>query len=192
MWGKNFPVQYDSFKKTETDYGSTAYGGSTVYSKLERYPAMTRLWAGYAFSVDHNEERGHYYALIDQKETRRVTEYNQPGACANCHAAEAPQLIEEMGWEEFNRTPYNELADRLHRGTSCADCHDPDTIPCALPDLLLNAMEAQGIDITQATRQEMRTYVCAQCHVEYYCRRRQGADLPVDRRQHHRPGQDHR
>ncbi len=29
-------------------------------------------------------------------------------------------------------------------------------------------MEAQGIDITQATRQEMRTYVCAQCHVEYY------------------------
>ncbi len=90
VWGKNFPVQYDSFKKTETDYGSTAYGGSTVYSKLERYPAMTRLWAGYAFSVDHNEERGHYYALIDQKETRRVTEYNQPGACANCHALKRP------------------------------------------------------------------------------------------------------
>jgi nitrite reductase (cytochrome c-552) len=24
------------------------------------------------------------------------------------------------------------------------------------------------VDVTQATRQEMRTYVCAQCHVEYY------------------------
>ena len=169
VWGKNFPVQYDSFKKTETDYGSTAYGGSTVYSKLERYPAMTRLWAGYAFSVDHDEERGHYYALIDQKETRRVTEYNQPGACANCHAAEAPQLIEEMGWEEFNHTPYNELADSLHTGTSCADCHDPDTMALRITrPALLNALEAQGIDITQATRQEMRTYVCAQCHVEYY------------------------
>jgi nitrite reductase (cytochrome c-552) len=169
VWGKNFPVQYDSFKKTETDYGSTAYGGSTVYSKLERYPAMTRLWAGYAFAVDHNEERGHYYALIDQKETRRVTEFSQPGACANCHAAEAPQLIAEMGWEEFNRTPYNELADRLHRGTSCADCHDPDTMALRITrPALLNALEAEGVDITQATRQEMRTYVCAQCHVEYY------------------------
>ena len=31
-----------------------------------------------------------------------------------------------------------------------------------------NAMAARGIDLSKATRQEMRTYVCAQCHVEYY------------------------
>ena len=31
-----------------------------------------------------------------------------------------------------------------------------------------NAMEARGVDLSKATRQEMRTYVCAQCHVEYY------------------------
>jgi nitrite reductase (cytochrome c-552) len=30
------------------------------------------------------------------------------------------------------------------------------------------AMEKRGIDVTQASRQELRTYVCAQCHVEYY------------------------
>ncbi len=169
VWGKNFPVQYDSFMKTGEDYGSTAYGGSTVYSKLERYPAMTRLWAGYSFAVDHDEERGHQFALIDQKETKRITDYPQPGACANCHAAEAPQLIEEMGWEEFNHTPYNELADSLHTGTSCADCHDPDTMALRITRPgLINALEAQGIDWTQASRQEMRTYVCSQCHVEYY------------------------
>ena len=56
VWGQNFPLQYDAFRKTEQDYGSTTYGGSTVYSKLERYPAMVRLWAGYAFSIDHNEK----------------------------------------------------------------------------------------------------------------------------------------
>ena len=32
----------------------------------------------------------------------------------------------------------------------------------------VNAMAKRGIDVAQATRQEMRTYVCAQCHVEYY------------------------
>jgi nitrite reductase (cytochrome c-552) len=31
-----------------------------------------------------------------------------------------------------------------------------------------NAMAERGIDVSKATRQEMRTYVCAQCHVEYY------------------------
>jgi nitrite reductase (cytochrome c-552) len=169
VWGKNFPLQYDAFRKTEEDYGSTAYGGSNPYSKLERYPAMVRLWAGYAFSIDHNEERGHYYALIDQKQTRRVTERDQPGACANCHAAEAPQLIRQMGWETFNRTPYNELQDQLHLGTSCADCHDPDSMALRITrPAFANAMEARGIDLSQATRQEMRTYVCGQCHVEYY------------------------
>lgn len=169
VWGQNFPMHYDRFMMTQLDTGATPYGGSSPYSKIERYPAMVRLWAGYAFSVMHNEERGHFYALSDQKETRRVTEFNQPGACANCHAAEAPQLIAEMGWEEFNHTPYNELADSLHQGSTCADCHTPETMELRITrPAFINAMEQRGVDLSQATRQEMRTYVCAQCHVEYY------------------------
>lgn len=169
VWGLNFPVHYDRFMMTQTDYGETPYGGSTPYSKLERYPAMVTLWAGYAFSIDHNEERGHYYTAIDQAETERVQVVNQPGACINCHAAAAPQLIAEMGWETFNRTPYNDLRDQLHFGSSCSDCHDPETMQLRITrPALINALEQQGIDVTQASRQDMRTYVCAQCHVEYY------------------------
>ncbi|MCL4252669.1 MAG: ammonia-forming cytochrome c nitrite reductase subunit c552 [Anaerolineae bacterium] len=170
VWGKNFPLHYDRFMMTQQNYGQTPYGGSDVYSKLERYPAMIRIWAGYAFSIDHNEERGHYYAQIDQENTQRVkAPRNQPGACINCHAAEAPQLIADMGWAEFNRTPYNDLVDQLHTGSSCADCHDPEDMSLRLTRPgLINALEANGIDWTQASRQEMRSYVCAQCHVEYY------------------------
>ncbi|MBK8026723.1 MAG: ammonia-forming cytochrome c nitrite reductase subunit c552 [Chloroflexi bacterium] len=169
VWGQNFPIHYEMFSRTEENYGRTPYGGSEPYSKLENNPAMVRLWAGYAFSIDHNEERGHFYALIDQQQTRRVTERNQPGACANCHAAETPVLIAEMGWENFNHTPYNELSANLHRGSTCHDCHDPETMELTITrPAFINAMEARGIDVTEATRQEMRTYVCAQCHVEYY------------------------
>lgn len=169
IWGRNFPVHYDRFMMTQQDYGETPYGGSTPYSNLERYPAMIRLWAGYAFSIDHNEERGHYYAQTDQQETERVKVVSQPGACINCHSANAPLLIEEMGWEEFNSTPYNDLVAELHYGSSCADCHDPETMALRITrPALINALEQRGIDVTQATRQEMRTYVCAQCHVEYY------------------------
>lgn len=169
VWGKNFPRHYDSFLKTQDSTIVTPFGGSVPYSKLERYPAMVRLWAGYAFSVDHNEERGHYYLLTDQLETKRIQVVEQPGACANCHSANAPQLIAEMGWEAFNKTPYNELKEQLHYGSSCADCHDPDSMELRLTrPAFINAMTERGVDLEAATRQEMRTYVCAQCHVEYY------------------------
>lgn len=169
IWGQNFPFHYDRFMMTQTDYGETAYGGSNPYSKLERYPAMVRIWAGYAFSIMHNEERGHYYAQSDQAETERVRVVSQPGACANCHAAEAPQMIADMGWSEFNRTPYNDLVDDLHFGTSCADCHEPQTMELRITrPALINALEAAEVDIETISRQDMRTYVCAQCHVEYY------------------------
>jgi len=169
VWGTNFPRQHDSFLKTEDSTIETKYGGSVPYSKLETNPALVRLWAGYAFSIDFNEERGHQYALTDQKSTQRVKAVSQPGACANCHAAKAPQLIAELGWEQFNNIPYSELQDQLHIGTSCADCHDPDTMELRITRPAFEyAMEARDIDLDKATRQEMRAYVCAQCHVEYY------------------------
>ena len=169
VWGQNFPREYDSFKKTEIDDNETPYGGSKPINKLEKYPILKRVWAGYAFSVDFNEERGHFYALIDQKETKRQEVVKQPAACANCHAAEAPQLIEQMGWENFNKTPYKEIQDQFHTGSSCADCHEPETMELRITrPAFKNAMAELGVDLSKATRQEMRTYVCAQCHVEYY------------------------
>jgi nitrite reductase (cytochrome c-552) len=169
VWGLNFPREYATFRLTENFTASTPYGGSVPYSKLERYPVLLRLWAGNPFSVDYNEERGHYYAQIDQRNSKRVQVVNQPGACLNCHAAEAPLLIAKMGWEALNRTPYNDLKDQVHLGSSCADCHDPRTMELRITrPALKNALEERGIDLSKATRQEMRTYVCAQCHVEYY------------------------
>jgi nitrite reductase (cytochrome c-552) len=169
VWGQNFPSQYDTFKRTEENYGQTPHGGSEPFSRLDANPDLKVLWAGYAFSIDYNEERGHFYAQQDQEETERVQVVDQPGACLNCHAAEAPGMIAEMGWEEFNHTPYNDLVDDVHLGSSCADCHDPDTMALRITrPAFQNAMEARGIDLSEATRQDMRSYVCAQCHVEYY------------------------
>src|SRR5512147_110921 len=53
VWGKNFPREYNSFMKTQDDTIQTPYGGSVPYSKLALYPAMVRIYAGYAFSVDY-------------------------------------------------------------------------------------------------------------------------------------------
>jgi nitrite reductase (cytochrome c-552) len=169
VWGQNFPRQYSRFLMMEDDTVRTAYGGSQQYDKLARFPAMQRLWNGYAFAVDFREDRSHWYALIDQKETKRLEVVQQPGACANCHAGEAPNLIASMGWEAFNKGPYSAISDDLHTGGTCNDCHDPATMALRITrPAFAAAMEERGIDLARASRQEMRTYVCAQCHVEYY------------------------
>ena len=154
---------------TEDDTVRTTYGGSEKYDKLARFPAMKRLWNGYAFAVEFNEDRGHHYALIDQKETKRQEVVKQPGACANCHSGDAPNLIKSMGWEAFNKGPYSAISDQLHTTVTCNDCHDPDTMALRITrPAFTNAMAERGIDVAKATRQDMRSYVCGQCHVEYY------------------------
>ena len=169
VWGQNYPHEYSRFMMTENDTAPTAYGGSQQYDKLARYPAMKRLWNGYAFAVDFNEERGHFYSLIDQKETQRQVVVKQPGACANCHSGDAPNLIKSMGWEAFNKGPYEAITDTLHSAITCNDCHDPATMALRITrPAFADAMEKRGIDLSKATRQEMRSYVCGQCHVEYY------------------------
>jgi formate-dependent nitrite reductase cytochrome c552 subunit len=60
---------------------------------------------------------------------------------------------------------------------SCVDCHAPNTMELrvtrpAFKVGIRNLKAFEGVenyDVNRdANRQEMRTYVCAQCHVEYY------------------------
>jgi len=172
VWGINFPRQYDSWLRTQSYGTPTPYGGSEPFDKLEANPFRRMAWAGFPFELEYNEDRGHYFAQTDQRETHRITERVQPGSCLNCHSGEFTLLLSEMSWDELNRTPYNYFRDRLavHSfGIVCADCHDPNTMRLRITrPALENALVQQGIDWRQASRQEMRSLVCAQCHSEYY------------------------
>jgi nitrite reductase (cytochrome c-552) len=197
VWGKNFPLQYDDYKRT-VDQSRTRYGGSEAVprtptsvdprsvvsqSRLEEDPRLKTMWAGYAFAVDFREERGHAYMLEDQTFTERQQVTKQPGACIQCHASVYVaykklgngDLIK--GFEEMNRMPYSETRKQVSHPVACIDCHDSQTMQLRVtrPGFIqgIRAWKAsQGIenyDVNKmATRQEMRAYVCGQCHVEYY------------------------
>jgi len=73
--------------------------------------------------------------------------------------------------------PYFEARKLVQHPVSCIDCHDPSTMQLRItrPAFIegIRAYKAsQGVanyDVNRdATRQEMRSYVCGQCHVEYY------------------------
>ena len=70
-WGKNFPREYDGYKRT-AENTSRRHGGSEAISKLDEDPRLRRIFAGYPFSVDYRERRGHAYMLEDQDNTERV------------------------------------------------------------------------------------------------------------------------
>lgn len=199
VWGRNFPMHYDDYRKT-VDMTRTRYGGSeaipreatagdprkaTSQSRLDEDPRLRTMWAGYPFAVDFREERGHAYMLEDQLFTERQQVARQPGACANCHASMYVAYKKlgngdiRKGFDAINKMPYFEAkkAGGLDHPVACIDCHDSQTMALRVtrPAFMtgIAAVKAtQGIanfDVNRdATRQEMRSYVCGQCHVEYY------------------------
>jgi nitrite reductase (cytochrome c-552) len=196
IWGKNFPFQYDDYKRT-VDQVRTKYGGSealprtptkadprsvVAQSKIEEDPRLKKMWAGYAFAIDFREERGHAFMLDDQTFTGRQSK-PQPGTCMHCHASVyVPykklgdgDLIK--GFEKMNAMPYAEARKQVEHPVTCIDCHDSQTMALRItrPGFIegIKAYKAsQGVtdyDVNRdATRQELRSYVCGQCHVEYY------------------------
>ncbi len=257
-WGLNWPHHFDGWKATA---GDKFYGGSSALpqSKLETFPWLKRLYAGYAFSLDYREARGHAYMLYDQGVTERVTKKPQAGACLHCHASATvlyrktglealgqptddatlagefnmPAVI--RGFQELSQKPYQEVFARLvtmpdgspanqkpvfptppvggftgHMAgapvdaahapigeahpVTCIDCHDPTSMAIRVtrPGFVLGIQSLAGGEAPvphlpsverwrrgdrktpydpnrDATRQELRSFVCGQCHVEYYC-----------------------
>ena len=73
--------------------------------------------------------------------------------------------------------PFSEARKLVTHPVACIDCHDPSTMQLRVtrPGFIegIRAFKAtqgvQNYDVNkQATRQEMRAFVCGQCHVEYY------------------------
>ncbi len=181
-WGKNFSRQYDGYKRT-VDTVRTKHGGSEAFQKLEAEPLLRRIFAGYAFSIDYREERGHAFMLQDQDSTLRVTQRKQPGACLHCHSSIIPAYRKVgngdvmKGFEEVCAMPYTEGRKLVDHPIACIDCHDPKNMDLRVtrPGFLNGIkayMKTKGIENydpnKMATRQEMRSFVCGQCHVEYY------------------------
>ena len=167
-WGVNFPNQHTTFQLTESNNARTAFGGSEPYSRLEDDPRLITLFAGYGFSKDYNEDRGHANSLTDVRATLRVND-TTPGTCYSCKSADNPRLWAEMGMAEFDKTLFMELGAQINSPIGCANCHEAETMQLIVTNPALEeALTAQGKDWRTFTRQEMRSVVCANCHVEYY------------------------
>ena len=75
--GKDFPMQYNLYLRTKQE-AATKFGGdeaqartpsaddprpTVARSNLDKDPRLKEFWAGYAFSADYRERRGHEFML---------------------------------------------------------------------------------------------------------------------------------
>ena len=175
VWGQNFPKEFETYYNTEDTTFRSKFNGSGMIDMLEVDPRLVVLWAGYGFAKDYNQGRGHYYAIDDLRNTLRTggptsdKDGPMPSTCWTCKSPDVPRLMNEVGVAEYYSGKWSAKGHEIVNPIGCADCHDSETMNLRISrPYLIEAFERQGKDINDATHQEMRSLVCAQCHVEYY------------------------
>jgi nitrite reductase (cytochrome c-552) len=187
-WGKMYPEEYKLWKQTgePTPAGKSKYKkgydvGEERRDKLDEYPFLALLYNGWGFGSEYREPRGHYFMVQDQLEVDpgRV---KAGGSCLTCKTPYAPMLQKQMGQAYFS-TPYKEVLATLPKdqqtlGVSCIDCHNNRGMGLKISRgfTLGKALDEMGVDQSKLKTEDMRTLVCAQCHVTYV--------IPKDKEMH--------
>ncbi len=181
-----YPLEYNSFMKNNEQAPSpTGYGGSQGnHSRLAEEPEMLENWKGYKFELQYDDDRGHTYAGEDILNTKRRP--GQKGSCIVCKSSYMYDVyFKESGWD-FASKPFDDMAAPISEQDAwfgCSTCHDPETMELRVYNqAFVEAMARRGIDISKASHNEMRGYVCGQCHTEYYFAKADGrVVLPWDK-----------
>ncbi len=168
VWGKEFPLEYKSYLKNfEMAPSPTGFGGNEQIQKSVKEPELLANFKGMPFSIDYAYRRGHPYALTDLKESKRVNKQTL-GGCMTCKSADLIDIYKDMG-DGYAKTPLTELMPRMSHSITCANCHEEKTMKLrVVVPAFLQALERRKIDIKKASRQDMRAYVCGQCHSTYF------------------------
>jgi nitrite reductase (cytochrome c-552) len=188
VWGKAWPDEYNLWKKTEEPEppGKSKYkrgfdADRPTYDKLSEFPYMALLFSGWGFGVEYNEPRGHAFMIRDQLAVDS-SRLKAGGVCLSCKTPYAPKLEKEMGADYYS-LPYNDVLSKIpekfrNLGVACIDCHDNKDMSLRISRgfTLVKALNSLDVDPAKLSRQEMRSAVCAQCHVTY--------SIPKDKAMH--------
>jgi nitrite reductase (cytochrome c-552) len=159
VWGNIYPRHWDSYMKN--------YDNKEQPSHFTSKPYMEIIYAGTGFAVAFNEPRGHTYTLEDIQAIDPARK-KAGAACNTCKSTQIPGLIQQYG-DAYYQMSFDEINKQLTEPIGCLDCHDPQTLELRLTrPALIEALQRQGKDLNKISHQEMRSLVCAQCHVTYY------------------------
>ena len=183
-----FPRQYATYQRNDESQVMTEYKGSVPFHKNDdknplpkgfKYaqPYLKNLWMGYHFMYEYNEARGHTHAVEDFVHIDRINRYkadgkgDMPATCWNCKTPKMEQWVAQYG-DKFWSMDVNEFRDKINvkdESISCATCHDAKSMELKLySEPLKDWLARSGQKWENISRNDKRSLMCGQCHVEYY------------------------
>lgn len=175
IFAENYPREYESWAMTADTSFQSEFNGSSAVDVLAQRPEMVILWAGYAFAKDYATPRGHKHAVEDVYHSLRTgapmspEDGPQPATCWTCKSPDVPRLMDSVGIAGFYNRTWAHWGPEVVNPIGCADCHDAETMDLKITRPgLIEGFENMGLNIADASYQDMRSLVCAQCHSEYY------------------------
>ncbi|PIY34038.1 MAG: ammonia-forming cytochrome c nitrite reductase subunit c552, partial [Bacteroidetes bacterium CG_4_10_14_3_um_filter_42_6] len=134
VWGKNYPTEYNSYEKMKESNFRSKYNGNAKIDMLEVDPRLVVMWAGYGFSKDYNQGRGHAYAIEDLRNTLRTggptgsDDGPMPSTCWTCKGPDVPRIMNEEGVAAYYTGKWARLGAEIVNPIGCADCHNNETM----------------------------------------------------------------
>ena len=163
-YAEDYPEIYASLMANEENADHPSY--------LESFPQLKSLYAGYPFSYDYDEARGHAYVIDDVTETDRLHKKLEDGSLnpeifqkANCFTCKSPVMSAIVN--ETNEAAYAwdfaTMMTVVTEPVSCYTCHGTQPGEFTVTQTYL----AGGVG-NDLERIDGATLSCGQCHNEYY------------------------
>lgn len=158
-WAPYYPAHWESY---QANLANTAKP-----SHFATKPYLQTIYSGFGFAREYNEPRAHLYTIEDMLAIEPARK-KAGASCFTCKSTQVPEMMQKYG-EEYYLMSFDEMKGQISEPIGCLDCHDPKTMELRLTrPALIEALQEQGKDVQKLTHQEMRSLVCAQCHVTYY------------------------
>jgi nitrite reductase (cytochrome c-552) len=176
VWALRYPLQFRDWRGAMRPRRSAT--GDDRPTTID--PRLARIWAGYPYLDEQVPHGGHAQSLGATDSSGPSV---PPVACLMCHGSVYPELLRagegdmRRGADSLHALGYDQLRARVRHPVGCLDCHDPASMRLrvtrpAFVEGLRRERATHGrrnYDVNRdASEQEMRTFVCAQCHAEYF------------------------
>ena len=141
-----YPLEYNSFmKNNDTSPSPTGYGGAQEgNSHLTEQPEMIENFKGYKFAIQYDDDRGHTYAGVDFKNTKRLP--GQKGSCITCKGSYMYDVYyKQSGWDYASK-PIDQVMAPIEddQWFGCSSCHDPETMELRVNHPFDNGLDAES------------------------------------------------
>ena len=163
-WEDEYPEIYASYMRNAENADHPSY--------FDAFPQLKSIYAGYPFSYDYDEARGHSFVIEDVTETDRLhkkledgslnPEIFQKGNCFTCKSPVMTAIVNETDGAAY-AWDFATMMNMVTEPVSCYTCHGQTPGEFTVTHTYLADGVGEHLNYIDGA-----TLSCGQCHNEYF------------------------